>query len=201
MEEDETPLTGARCGKLVDFADGVATYDDGTRTDGKTWTDVGESGVAQARETQAANAAKTTAPQATTTPASDPAPRLANNGGTTRMEEDESPTEGRYGGKLVSYKNGVATYDDGTSTDGSGWKDDPTPLTNKPFTGPAPAAPAPAPTSLGTKAAVGDPAKAPAPAATSLGTDAAVTDPNKKKKDLVAAAIARINALDGRPKG
>ena len=47
----------------------------------------------------------------------------------------------------------------------------------------------------------GDPAKAPAPAATSLGTDAAVTDPNKKKKDLVAAAIARINALDGRPKG
>lgn len=93
------------------------------------------------------------------------------------MEEDEAPATGKYGGNLVSYSDGVAVYDDGTSTDGTAWTDEPTPLTNKPFTQPTPA-----------------PAAAP-------GIGAQGTVAKKKEKDLVAAAIARINALDHRPKG
>lgn len=38
MEEDESPATGAEGGKLVDYGDGVARYDDGTETDGNVWT-------------------------------------------------------------------------------------------------------------------------------------------------------------------
>lgn len=37
MEEDESPRTGARGGKLVEYDGGVARYDDGTFTDGSTW--------------------------------------------------------------------------------------------------------------------------------------------------------------------
>lgn len=37
--EDEVPDTGAHGGKLVSFSDGIATYDDGSQTDGKEWSD------------------------------------------------------------------------------------------------------------------------------------------------------------------
>ena len=38
MEEDQSPSLGADGGELVDYADGVATYSDGTQTDGTVWT-------------------------------------------------------------------------------------------------------------------------------------------------------------------
>lgn len=38
MNEDESPMTGAHGGELVAFSDGIAYYDDGTQTDGTTWT-------------------------------------------------------------------------------------------------------------------------------------------------------------------
>lgn len=38
-----------------------------------------------------------------------------------KMEEDESPEKGARGGKLTSYSNGIARYDDGTATDGKRW--------------------------------------------------------------------------------
>lgn len=37
MEEDEIPLTGAYGGQFTEFSGGVAFFDDGTDTDGKTW--------------------------------------------------------------------------------------------------------------------------------------------------------------------
>lgn len=43
MEEDESPDTGAKGGKLTKFESGVAYYDDGTMSDGKSWYTAGES--------------------------------------------------------------------------------------------------------------------------------------------------------------
>ncbi|MFT4297497.1 MAG: hypothetical protein QM582_19010, partial [Micropruina sp.] len=42
MLEDESPMTGAYGGQLTDYSDGVAAYDDGSQTDGTTWTYTGE---------------------------------------------------------------------------------------------------------------------------------------------------------------
>lgn len=106
LEEDQIPESGANGGALVDFADGVATYDDGSSTDGETWT--------YADTTDAA-------PDGVDT---DVAPRQDVGAGTDHpMEEDEAPATGARGGKLVDFTDGVATYDDGSSTDGTTWTD------------------------------------------------------------------------------
>lgn len=89
MEEDESPETGAEGGKLVSFGDGVAVYDDGTQTDGSTWT------------------------------RSPVKPGMDYDG--KELLEDQSPDKGAEGGKLVSFGDGVAVYDDGTQTDGKKW--------------------------------------------------------------------------------
>ncbi|WNO27319.1 RNA ligase [Gordonia phage Kwekel] len=55
-------------------------------------------------------------------PADAPAPRKDVGAGTDHpMEEDESPDKGALGGKLISYGDGRADYDDGSWTDGKGW--------------------------------------------------------------------------------
>lgn len=55
-------------------------------------------------------------------PADAPAPRKDVGAGTDHpMEEDESPDKGALGGKLISYGDGRADYDDGSWTDGNGW--------------------------------------------------------------------------------
>lgn len=41
--------------------------------------------------------------------------------GSGELLEDEAPDVGANGGKLVSFGDGVAVYDDGTQTNGSGW--------------------------------------------------------------------------------
>ena len=93
--EDEAPYEGADGGKLVSFGDGVAVYDDGTQTDGSTWT------------------------------RSPVLPGMDYDG--KELLEDQAPLKGAEGGKLVSFGDGVAVYDDGTQTDGRKWSrtDDP----------------------------------------------------------------------------
>lgn len=44
-----------------------------------------------------------------------------DNSGTARMEEDESPFTGYYGGELADYRDGEAFYADGTMSNGNCW--------------------------------------------------------------------------------
>ncbi|QKY78373.1 capsid maturation protease [Gordonia Phage Barsten] len=91
MAEDEAPMTGAEGGELVEFGDGVATYSDGTQTDGTVWTrspvlpGMGYDGV---------------------TLLEDQAPLKGAEGGDL-VEFDGD--------------RGVAVYSDGTETDGKQW--------------------------------------------------------------------------------
>ncbi|AYR02996.1 head maturation protease [Gordonia phage Kroos] len=92
MLEDESPMNGADGGDLVEYnSSGEAYYDDGTWTDGTSWHR---------------------------------APVLPGMGydGVT-MLEDQAPLKGAEGGELVSFDGdrGVATYSDGTETDGKQW--------------------------------------------------------------------------------
>lgn len=66
MEEDQTPPKGADGGKILDYADGKALYDDGTMTDGKQWYRVSEEQLAKAKAERAARTAKAKAAQART---------------------------------------------------------------------------------------------------------------------------------------
>lgn len=123
MEEDESPDKGALGGKLISYGDGRADYDDGSWTDGNGWH-VGDppKGTADAPATReakpAADKAASDSPDFTVESkvparkAGDPADRL---------EEDQAPDTGGEGGKLVSFENGVAKYDDGTETNGVTW--------------------------------------------------------------------------------
>lgn len=60
---------------------------------------------------------------APTIPADAPSPRKDAGAGTTghNMLEDEAPDAGALGGKLLSYSDGRADYDDGSWTDGNAW--------------------------------------------------------------------------------
>lgn len=96
MLEDEAPDAGADGGKLVEFnGDGTAVYDDGTMTDGKTWTrmpvlpDMGYDGQ---------------------TMLEDQAPHKGAHGGALVEYDGDA---------------GVARYDDGTETDGKAWRKTP----------------------------------------------------------------------------
>lgn len=42
--------------------------------------------------------------------------------GTGRLEEDQAPATGAYGGALVDFAGGIAYYDDGSDTDGQTWR-------------------------------------------------------------------------------
>lgn len=111
MEEDESPYSGANGGKLVSFENGIATYDDGSFTDGSAWYSNGK------RKAAGNNKYKNSRPYETTKK-----PRKDVGAGTSgKMEEDEAPDSGAAGGKLVDYSGGVAYYDDGTFTDGNKW--------------------------------------------------------------------------------
>lgn len=66
MEEDESPDKGAKGGKLTKFESGVAYYDDGTMSDGKSWYTAGE-----AKTSTKATSTKTTTTGEKTTKATD----------------------------------------------------------------------------------------------------------------------------------
>ncbi|WP_353107824.1 hypothetical protein [Gordonia sp. (in: high G+C Gram-positive bacteria)] len=119
MEEDELPAAGANGGALVDYADGMAIYDDGSVTDGTEWTAAAPSMIENAAAARAADM-QAAAVDDPTVIQTDVPPRAAGYG--AYMEEDQSPELGANGGQLTDYSDGVATYDDGTSTNGVLWR-------------------------------------------------------------------------------
>lgn len=135
MEEDESPMTGARGGNLVAYEGGVAIYDDGTQTDGKTWTEDPNAitpGDPAADPEGAAEQAATDGLTADYPPAESAYQDLAvgtdidttapaRTSGDGPLEEDELPDAGLEGGALVDYSQGNAIYSDGSCTDGNGW--------------------------------------------------------------------------------
>ncbi|QNJ57990.1 capsid maturation protease [Gordonia phage JKSyngboy] len=91
MAEDESPLTGAEGGELVEYSDGVATYSDGTQTDGTVWT---RSPVLPGMGYDGETLLEDQAPL-----------KGAEGGELVSFDGDR----------------GVAVYDDGTETDGKQW--------------------------------------------------------------------------------
>lgn len=124
MEEDEAPLTGAEGGTLTSYRDGIAYYDDGTWTDGTNWgtgpapddTFTAEDGLDPNVDDFGEDEAPE--PGSPVTDADVPV-RLSGDG---RLEEDQAPATGAYGGALVDFAGGIAYYDDGTDTDGQTWR-------------------------------------------------------------------------------
>lgn len=132
MEEDEIPEVGVNGGALVDYSDGNAIYSDGSATDGAEWYATGASAI----ENAAANRALDMQEAAAGDPATivtDVPPRAAGYG--VYMEEDQAPETGANGGALTNYSDGVASYDDGSQTNGAVWSQTPPPV--------APPAPSP----------------------------------------------------------
>ena len=58
LDEDQLPAKGAGGGKIVDYANGKALYDDGTMTDGAKWYRVADDVVARAKAQKAARRVK-----------------------------------------------------------------------------------------------------------------------------------------------
>lgn len=126
MEEDESPDKGALGGKLISYGDGRADYDDGSWTDGNGWHvgDPPQGTPDQAATRAPADSATSpdTSPPNVEITATDVPPRQDVGAGTDHpMNEDESPLTGAEGGELVEFGDGVATYSDGTQTDGNVW--------------------------------------------------------------------------------
>lgn len=113
MLEDESPDTGAFGGALVDYNGdtGVATYDDGSSTDGRSWS------VTSSNEPDTSTPSDLEAPDASID--SGPARKGGEPG--TELLEDQAPDSGADGGRLVKFENGTAYYDDGTETSGKSW--------------------------------------------------------------------------------
>lgn len=130
MEEDELPAVGANGGALVDYADGMAIYEDGSVTDGTEWTAADSSMIENAAAARAMDMQSNFADDPTVIQTDVP-PRASGYG--VYMEEDQSPEVGANGGALTDYSDGVATYDDGTSTNGVLWREvEPVPATPPP---------------------------------------------------------------------
>ncbi|QRY62746.1 hypothetical protein JVX90_00265 [Gordonia sp. PDNC005] len=118
MEEDELPAVGANGGALVDYADGMAIYTDGSVTDGTEWSAADSSMIENAAAARAMDM-QARAAEDPTTIQTDVPPRTSGYG--VYMEEDQSSLTGANGGALTEYNDGVASYDDGTSTNGVVW--------------------------------------------------------------------------------
>ncbi|BDD81478.1 hypothetical protein TPB0596_12410 [Tsukamurella pulmonis] len=139
MEEDQSPETSPDGAPMTAYQDGLAFYEDGSITDGESWysseslASGGDDGggddgpsderIARAQRIQAAlgEVEQTNGLPSDAEPIPD-APALAVEVDETGyMDEDMSPETGVAGGALVSYSDGVATYSDGTFTDGTTW--------------------------------------------------------------------------------
>lgn len=95
MAEDEAPTVGAEGGELVEFGDGVATFSDGTQTDGTSWS---RSPVLPGMGYDGETLLEDQAPM-----------KGAKGGELVSFDGDR----------------GVAVYDDGTETDGKRWTETP----------------------------------------------------------------------------
>lgn len=139
MEEDQSPDTSPTGAALTSYEDGLAFYDDGSITDGESWYssdslaggsddgggDAGPSDdeIAQAQQVQAAldEVEMTNGLPSDAEPIDGPGPEGVEVDESGYMEEDVSPETGAGGGTLVAYSDGVATYSDGSFTDGTTW--------------------------------------------------------------------------------
>ena len=144
LEEDQAPTLGLDGGKLTDFTDGIATYDDGSWADGTSWHTADEpkpgsddvaivpddaAGIDEAADFSADDgldpAVDDFGEDVTAPTPGDPVTDTdipVRTDGTGYLEEDQLPETGAHGGALVDYVEGVAFYDDGTDTDGTTWR-------------------------------------------------------------------------------